>query len=241
MGTLALCLVLGSSFLHAAWNLLAKRAGGGAAFVFAVAASASVLFTPIVIGWVIWRRPEMGVVQYAFILGSGIVHLGYYLVLQHGYRVADLSVVYPLARGTGPAISTVGAILLLGERPSALALVGAGLVIAGVLLIAIGPRPAGAARHAAGGGVAYGLLTGAFIAAYTLIDKRAVSGPSAVDPLVLDYGSHVVRATMVWPLVRGHGRRWRTTGAGTACTCSASRSSAPWRSSWCSSRCRPPR
>ena len=60
----------------------------------------------------------------------------YFLTLQRGYKVGDLSVVYPLARGTGPLFSTLGAIFLLGERPTPLGLLGAGLIVAGVFVIA---------------------------------------------------------------------------------------------------------
>ena len=74
-----------------------------------------------------------------FVVGSGLIHLAYFTSLQFGYRLGDLSVVYPLARGTGPVIATVAAIAFLDERPSALALVGVVLVAGGVLLLAHSP------------------------------------------------------------------------------------------------------
>src|SRR5439155_17216253 len=78
--------------------------------------------------------------QWSLIAASAVIHVFYSLCLQRGYLVGDLSVVYPLARGTGPLISIVGAIVLLGERPTLLALGGAALVVVGVFLIAGGPR-----------------------------------------------------------------------------------------------------
>ena len=83
----------------------------------------------------------------AFAAGSGVLHSVYFTTLQRGYREGDLSVVYPLARGTGPALSVLAAVLVLGERPGPLALVGAALVVLAVLSLA-GRRRAAVARRA---------------------------------------------------------------------------------------------
>src|SRR4051812_4470804 len=129
MSRFALCLVLAASFIHATWNLLAKRAGGGAPFVWAMSVVSLFIYGPAV-AWLVWSQHLVfNPMQYGFMAVSAALHLVYFLVLQRGYRVADLSLVYPLARGTGPMLSTIGAILLFGERPKGVALVGAGLVI----------------------------------------------------------------------------------------------------------------
>jgi drug/metabolite transporter (DMT)-like permease len=116
--------------------------------------------------------------------------------LQRGYRVGDLSVVYPLARGTGPLLTMVGAVLLLGERPTPPAVIGALLIITGVFFIAGGEQMV--RRRQLGAGVSYGLLTGLLIAAYTLWDKTAVS-TFLVAPLLLEYGSSIGRTVMLTP------------------------------------------
>ena len=77
-----------------------------------------------------WSWPVAGC-----ILLSAVIHLGYSLCLQRGYQVADLSVVYPVARGTGPMLSSLGAFILLGESPSAHGLLGLLAVVAGIALI----------------------------------------------------------------------------------------------------------
>src|SRR4029079_18634718 len=84
---------------------------------------------------------------------SGLLHLTYFVLLQRGYAVGDLSVVYPLARGSGPLLAVLAAVVLLGERPGVLPLVGAGAVIAGILVIG-GLGTTGLARSA---GVLYAL------------------------------------------------------------------------------------
>jgi len=142
MSSLALALVLSAAVVHATWNLLAKRVGGGAPFVWLFGALSSAIYAPLALGAIVVQRPRLGVQETVFIVGSGLLHLAYFLVLQRGYRVGDLSLVYPLARGTGPVLSTAAAIALFGERPSPLALAGAALVAGGVFVLTGGPRPA---------------------------------------------------------------------------------------------------
>jgi drug/metabolite transporter (DMT)-like permease len=130
-------------------------------------------------------------------------------VLQRGYEVADLSVVYPLARGSGPLLSVFAAVVLLGERPGVWGLLGAGLVVTGVLVIGTGSGATD--RRARRAGYVYGLLTGATIAAYTLWDDHSVNA-LAVPPLVYFSAGALLQSMMLAPraLRRGDvGRLWR--------------------------------
>lgn len=127
---------------------------------------------------------------------TSVLHIAYGIVLQRGYRVGDLSVVYPVARGTGPLLSVLAAVLVLGERPGPLGLLGAFLVIAGVLVISTG-RKAGNPR-AVRAGVFYGLLTGIVIAGYTLWDAHSVTG-LAVPPVVYFGLGSVLQSVMLLP------------------------------------------
>ena len=72
----------------------------------------------------------------AFMFGSGCLHSAYFTTLQRGYAAGDLSVVYPLARGTGPALSVLAAVLILGERPGPIALFGAAIIVVAVISLA---------------------------------------------------------------------------------------------------------
>jgi drug/metabolite transporter (DMT)-like permease len=128
------------------------------------------------------------------IVGSAALHVGYFLALQRGYWVGDLSIVYPVARGGGPLFSTLGAILWFGERPSAVALVGTLLVIAATAILAGGGGVG--ARFAPG--LAWGLATAAFIGAYTLWDARAVT-IVGVPPLAFLWWSELARAALLAP------------------------------------------
>lgn len=193
--------MLAAAVIHASWNLLAKQIGGGASFVWLVALIATVIYVPInfalnTVADMAWNPTTV-----LFLVGSGVLQTLYFVTLQRGYKVGDLSLVYPLARGTGPLFATLGAILLLGERPTPLALAGAMLIVGGVFAMSFTGIRGGVAMRAA---VGYGLLTGVFIAGYTLWDKVAV-GPLAIPPVLLDTATALVRVVLLLPLAL---RRW---------------------------------
>jgi drug/metabolite transporter (DMT)-like permease len=190
MHPVAILFVVSAAVAHAGWNLSAKRVPhGGALFVWLAAVCSVVVLLPFVVVIVV-QGGLPGVWWLAFGV-SGVIHLGYFVLLQRGYRVGDLSVVYPLARGSGPLLSVVAAVWVLGERPGVPALIGAAAVILGVFVI--GGLGIGGTR-----GVGYGLATGALIAAYTLWDAHAVT-TLAVSPFVLMAGSSVVETVLLAP------------------------------------------
>jgi drug/metabolite transporter (DMT)-like permease len=195
-------LILGGAVAHAAWNLVVKRSAvSGPTFVWLTVVATTVLLLPVAIAIVILDPPSWPDLALAIVV-AGFVHVGYFLTLQAGYRVGDVSVVYPLARGTGPLLSVLLAIPLLGESPSVLGLVGAGAVVVGVVVIGL----AGGRAHwaSARAGVLWGLLVGGFIAAYTLWDARAVT-VLALSPILLHAGTNVIEAALLAPLAV---RRW---------------------------------
>ncbi len=193
----ALTLILAAAVIHATWNFLNKRASGHATFTWLVAVLSAVLYAPVTITVIEVWGIEINFVLIGLMAGSAALHTAYFVLLNQGYRVGDLSLVYPLARGTGPLFSSIAAILFLGERPSKIALVGALLIIGGAVVLTANLsqlRQTGA-RNA----MLYALVTGLFIAAYTLWDKQAVSH-FGVIPLVLDWGANVGRALLLTPL-----------------------------------------
>ena len=127
------------------------------------------------------------------------------MVLLRGYRRSDLTVVDPLARGTGPLLSSMAAVLLLGERLTAVGVAGIAGVVLGVFLIAGGPRllrrDIDAQQQArVRKGMQYGVLTGLFIASYTVVDGYAVK-VLLLSPILLDYMSNFVRIVLLAPVV----------------------------------------
>jgi drug/metabolite transporter (DMT)-like permease len=127
----------------------------------------------------------------ALLIATGIVHLLYTECLMRGYRASDLSVVYPLARGTGPLLSFAGAILILHERASVLSVCGALLITSGILVSSGGIQ---ALRHRLDrAGLFWGLATGLTIACYTLADGYSVK-TLLLSPLLVEYAGNLFRA-----------------------------------------------
>lgn len=113
-----LALVLCAAVFHAVWNILAKSAEGyGRVFVWSYGLVEAIELAPIAL-WIIARDPStVSWTLAAAGIVTGLLHIGYGLSLQAGYAKADLSIVYPLARGSGPLITMVCAIALLGRGP----------------------------------------------------------------------------------------------------------------------------
>jgi drug/metabolite transporter (DMT)-like permease len=197
----ALTLILTAAVIHATWNLLNKRASGHAVFTWLVAVGSAAIYTPVAVAAMYFRPAPIEFIDIGLMAGSAVLHTAYFVLLNEGYRAGDLSLVYPLARGTGPLLSSIAAILFLGERPSALALCGAVMIVLGVMVLTGNTeklREAGA-RKAMG----FALVTGTVIAAYTLWDKQAVSR-FAVAPILLDWGANLGRSLLLTPLAIRH-------------------------------------
>lgn len=203
MTIFALCLVLVSAALHATWNLAAKRAGGGGMpFIFLAGLIIVALYLPVlaVYSW-IWR-PTLTWPMAVVIAVSGILKAAYAVCLQRAYRYGDFSLVYPLARGSGPLLATLIAAVFLGERPTLLALAGGGCIVASIFYLTGGdrwlrhqvPLHAGTAGHA----IRYALATGAFIATYSVWDRYGVA-QIGISPVIFDAGTAVMMLILLAP------------------------------------------
>ena len=196
MPVLALIAVLLAAATHSTWNLFAKKAAGSRHFVWLYSVGSIVLYLPI-IAWIVGTdRPHFGGIECLALTTTAVLHTGYSLVLQAGYRTSDLSLVYPIARGSGPLLSFVGATVLLGERPTVLSGLGLVLIVAGILLVAGLTREPHRAPKA---GIFFGLLTGLFIAGYTVNDGWAVKS-LALSPFIIDFTGNLLRVVALTPL-----------------------------------------
>ncbi|MCW5620525.1 MAG: EamA family transporter [Burkholderiales bacterium] len=207
MSFLSLALVVLAAFIHATWNLLAKRAAAaGPAFVFFSTAAACLFYLPWVAYLLATRLLSWDLSVVTCIVLSGALHLAYSLCLQRGYQAADLSIVYPVARGSGPMLSTVGAFLLLGEQPTAASLLGLIAIVTGIVLISTQGDFAKFRHPEAQRGVRWGTTTGSMIAGYTVVDGYGVKA-LGVHPVVLDWCASAVRLAMLLPWVLSHHRQ----------------------------------
>ena len=200
MTGLALALVLLAAFIHAGWNFLLKKSGGGAGLITVASIVSLALYAPVVAGlaWFTGYRPTPA--HLGLMFGSGMIHTAYFLLLDRAYRSGgDLSIVYPLARSTGPLLTIAVAIALLGERPGPTAIAGALLIGGSALLLTGNPFNwhKSEARHAVG----FALLTGCTIAMYTIWDKASVA-TWLIPPLLYDWGTNAFRICVLVPYAR---------------------------------------
>jgi drug/metabolite transporter (DMT)-like permease len=213
MSAFAFSLVLVSALIHAGWNLLAKKAGGDVRFALMSQLAVALVWAPVGL-WFAWHEaPGYGLLQWSLIVASGAIHVVYFVTLLRGYRLGDLSVVYPLARGTGPLLTAMVATVVLDEALGLQGWAGVLGIVGGIVLIAGGPALWHALRAGGSGqehharlraGVGYGLLTGVWIAAYTVVDGYAVKR-AGLSPVAVDYLGNVARIplTLLWIALLG--------------------------------------
>ncbi len=203
MSALALALVITAALLHAAWNIAAKHAGASHTFPLLTSLLLALLWGPVALWASVGALAAWGWKEWSLVAASGLVHLAYFRTLLRGYRESDLTVVYPVARGTGPLLSSVGAMFLLHEWPTAWTIVGVLGITTGLVLIAGGPalwRRAHdpAERNRIRSGVVWGSMTGLLIALYTLIDGYSVK-VMAMSPILIDYVGNLCRIPFMLP------------------------------------------
>jgi len=211
----AAALVLVAAFLHASWNALVK-AGHDRLVVLAVANATGVVISVMLSPFVLLPLPA----SWPFLLGSIILHTGYYFFLIRAYRVGDLSHVYPMARGLSPMLVALLAAVFANEIPTPWGMLGVVLACAGIISLAFesGPPWRGDARP-----VIYAVGTAVFIAAYTLMDgmgvRRAGDPFSYIVWLMLLDGIPIITFTAFvrrHQLIASIGGNWRagcTSGA----------------------------
>lgn len=177
MTATALALVLAAALLHATWNLALKRSARKLVVSWLSLLPGTLLASPGLL--LLPGGPGISPAAWACILATGLLHALYFLFLSEAYERGELSLVYPLARGSGPLLVALLAPLLLGEVLTPGGATGIGLVVLGLFGVAGGPGPTTprqsrllAQWHAPH--VAMALLTGLTIAGYSLVDKVGV-------------------------------------------------------------------
>ena len=207
MSILAFALVLVAAVLHPTWNLLARRATAGdpIVFVWMTSVLSAVLYVPLVVILLAVTHVALHDVRVdiAMMAGTGLLHVVYFVLLQRSYRVSDFSLVYPLARGTGPLVTALAAVTLFGERLAPLRYAGIAIIVVAIFVIAGGHASDSSTHRAARRlrlSLGYGIATGLAIASYTLWDKQAVA-VLAISPILYDFGRTVSQALLLAPTV----------------------------------------
>lgn len=205
MWLLALALVLVSAGLHASWNLIVKRQDDKLFSGWLTSLAPSVLLAPALV-FTGLPSPEV----WPILCASGLIHAVYMIALVQAYSHGDLSIVYPVARGTAPLLVAVGAPLFLGERLSPLGVVGIGLVGGGITWLGLSARRSAATTRA----LFWALTTAATIATYSMIDKVGVAQTHPLAYVIVLLGLNAVTMTpyVLWKRDRRQlGMLWRHT------------------------------
>jgi len=200
MPPLAVGLVLVAAALHAAWNVLLKTSGDTLGTAIRLQALGTAILVPIgIAGWFLIGRPAIDPGGVGIALVSGVLEAAYFIFLAAAYARGDLSLVYPLARGSAPLLAVVIGVAVLGENLSSGSLAGVLCLLAGILLVA---RPWRALRKAGRehrGAIGFALATGMTIAAYSAVDRIGVRVmPPWLYGAILAVFATVLLATAVW-------------------------------------------
>ena len=196
MTLLGFSLVLFAAVCHATWNFLVKRINAGPELVFLFSALSVLIYLPLAL----WHGAavfEFTAIHFLFLAGTVLLHTGYFVMLNLGYRHGALSIVYPTARSTGPLLSVSFAVLVLGESASLQAMIGGLLIVFGVLMLGGGLR----ARNGDGTlkSLGFGLIVGLFIGSYTVLDAYAVA-TLLISPLLIEWFDNLGRALIMAPV-----------------------------------------
>ncbi|HEY9288492.1 MAG TPA: DMT family transporter [Candidatus Dormibacteraeota bacterium] len=167
MSPALLLLILVAAVFHAAWNALLKASEGPLALAARATSYGTLVALPVVaVVWLLQGRPGMPLAVWPVVISSAVLELLYFIALTSAYERGELSLVYPIARGTAPLLAVLVGLLLLREQVGGWALGGVILLLAGIWLIRR-PTPASAA-------VVPALITGVLIAAYSSVDRVGV-------------------------------------------------------------------
>jgi drug/metabolite transporter (DMT)-like permease len=165
--TIAIVLALVAAAMHGTWNVIVKVSGDPRSTLTRATAAGAVLMTPpAFVAWLVAGRPGLGIEAAGLAALSALLELVYIYLLSAAYRRGEVSVVYPIARGSAPLLAVLIGLGLLGEKLAAPQLVGVGLLLAGILAVTL-PQTSGRATLPA-------LATGVAIAAYSAVDRVAV-------------------------------------------------------------------
>lgn len=202
MSGIALSIVLVSAFLHAGWNYLLKKSERKIVFIWWFLLMSAIIYLPVFL----FYYPEVSIppAGWLCIVATGIIHGVYFWCMGGAYERGDLSLVYPLARGSGPLFVPILAVILLREEISTLGVIGIILIIGGIYCIHLRSFSGSAFLEpfrARGGASLWALFTGLAIAFYSLVDKVGVG---LVYPPVYIYLMLLITWLMItpWILIR---------------------------------------
>ena len=214
MDPLVFVLVAGAAVLHVSWNVLLMTAGDPLLAAAVGLATAAAILCPIaLVAWFAIGQPLVPPETLALSVVSGALEAIYFAFLAAAYRRGDLSLVYPLARGSAPLLAVAIGVVVLGERLGVAGFLGVAGLIAGILALQRPWRYFRESGREHGGAAGFALLTGITIAAYSAVDRVGVRGTEPWIYAALIYATGTVFLSgYVWV----YRRRGRATAAADA-------------------------
>jgi drug/metabolite transporter (DMT)-like permease len=206
-------LVAGAAVLHVTWNVLLKTAGNPLrAAAVGMTTAGALLIPAATVGWFLVGRPVIPTEAIGLGALSGLLEAAYFAFLAAAYRRGDLSVVYPLARGTAPLLAVALGQLVLNEHLGLPGIVGVVLLLVGLAVLQRPWRFLQASGRAGSGAAGFALLTGVTIAAYSAVDRVGVRQTEPWIYAALIWASCIVFLwTYVWWSDRRKGSARATT------------------------------
>jgi drug/metabolite transporter (DMT)-like permease len=190
---LVFLLVAGAAVLHVTWNVLLKTAGEPLQAAAIGLTTGAIIVCPV--AFVVWLgdgRPEVPLQTLVLSVVSGILEAAYFAFLASAYRRGDLSIVYPIARGSAPLLAVAIGVIVLRERLGLVGFIGVAGLLVGILALQRPWQYLRAAGREGGGAAGFALLTGVTIAAYSAVDSVAVKGTTALTYAGLIWISGIV-------------------------------------------------
>lgn len=194
MDSFTFAAVLAAAAMHAGWNAVLKVRLEPFLAMTLIAGCGGVVAIPLLIVFG-WPKAE----AWPWLMGSVVLHLGYYIALTEAYRRADMSQVYPIARGGAPLLTASASLILVQEPISVRAALGIALLGSGVALMSLrGARKHEPLDRAA---VGFALATAVIICGYTLVDglgARVAGDPHAYSAALFVINSVPIILLALW-------------------------------------------
>ncbi len=188
----AFILVLISTVMHAAWNFAVRKASGSLAVLWVGKWFAVALCLPAFCYFPLGA--DAVAAAWPFIAATGLAHTVYFLMLAKAYEEGEISVVYPLARGTGVGGTALAAWILIDEQLTMPGVVGIVTVVLGIILLGVADLRTPKNRRS----LAYALCVGVTIAVYSVVDKQGVSH---IHPVHYVFSLFLIPAVLLSPYV----------------------------------------